>query len=386
MSGEKMIPKINLLYVIASMSNGGAETLAIRLAEQLDKNLFNATVCSLSDEGPLREIMQEKRVPFITMAKKEGVDLALVRRLRKELTIRQINIVHTHNIAPLLYSRPAIFLNKKIKHVHTEHINMEKELSYSMKDRLYNAILYPGLNGFISIARHLTDHFCSMYDLSRVKVATIHNSVPIAPSLEATKKSLRQEFGVGEKVPIIGNISALRPQKDHVTLLRAMKIITKHYPDACLAIAGDGELKQELAIICRELDLDKNVRFLGYRADVNELLAQFDIFVLSSLYEGLPLCILEAMAAGKPVVATDADGTNEVVLHKVTGLLTPLRDPGKMAEAILALLADPVMSVLLGTAGRRRIETEYNMSTMIHRYEDFYRNLMSGTSISEIKC
>ena len=371
-----MTPKINILYVIHSLDNGGAETLAIRLAEKLDKNSFRATVCSLSDQGPLRELLESKEVPYFTLGKRDGKDLKVALRLRGVLKKQKMDVIHTHNMGPLLYTYLATLFSQKYKIVHTEHINMAKELSYSKKHLMYNRLLYRRLDGFINIAQHLTREYCSRFDLSHTKVETIHNSVDPGKAPSVPTKPLRDQLGVADNVPLIGNISALRPQKDHQTLIRAMKKVCDKIPEAILAIAGEGESQVELKALVEKLGLSQNVKFLGFRSDVDGLLGQFDIFVLSSLYEGLPLCILEAMAAGRPIVATDADGTNEVVRNGETGLLVPLKEPELFADAILTILENPEHAKEMGAIAKKLVEDEHNMDKMIDQYELFYQELL----------
>lgn len=363
---------INLLYVIQSLNNGGAETLGIRLAASLDPKRFTATVCSLCDEGPLRGMLEATGVAHVTLGKKDGVDVSLVPRIRSLLRSRKIDIVHTHNKGPLFYTRLATLFSRRVAFVHTEHINMEKELSYSNKHDLLDRFLFRGIDGFLSIAGHLSDYYQTQYNLSRVRFTTVHNSVSLPELPKTPLTSLRRDLGLGHDQPLIGNISALRRQKDHATLLRAMPLVLDQRPDAMLVIAGEGELKQELAELADELGVSANVRFLGYRSDVNDLLAQFDMFVLPSLYEGLPLCILEAMAAAAPVVATNADGTNEVVRHGETGLLVPVQDPHALAQGMLAMLEDKPRAKAMGQAARELIRMEYNLENMIKQYEEFY--------------
>jgi glycosyltransferase involved in cell wall biosynthesis len=371
------MPKINLLYMIQSLNNGGAETLAIRLAQNLDKTRFNPAVCSLCDEGPLRDILDSRQTPYITLGKKEGKDMSLPFRIRSVLASRNIHLVHTHNQGPLLYTRLATLCGyRSVKLIHTEHINMAKEYSYSRRHRIINRFLFKGLHGFIGIAEHLSRDFEIRLKNTGALITTILNSVSLPETGTAPDKALHKELGVAPDRPIIGNVSALRTQKDHATLLQAMRIVVDHQPDALLAIAGDGELKNTLHDLSRELGLTDHVRFLGYRSDVDSLLAQFDIFVLSSLYEGLPLCILEAMAAARPVVATDAEGTNAVVHHGKTGLLVPLQDPAGLAEALLGLLRDKTAAGKLGNAARKLIQEEYNLADMVLKYERFYEQVL----------
>lgn len=367
---------IKLLYVIHTMNNGGAEALAIRLAEQLNKSHFPTAVCSLSDEGPLKEILVEKQIPFFTLGKKAGKDLGLIWRLKDFVSKRKYTIVHTHNQGPLLYAGLAKVFGGKFLLVHTEHINETKEISYSTKDILYNKFLYRQLDGFISIARHLTKYFRSHYNLSHAQLTTIPNSIAIetAPSLPISE--LRRELGLSDETVIVGNISALRPQKDHRTLIKAMEIIVSKMPNIVLVIAGEGESRHELFEYVRQFELGQHIRFLGYRPDVKELLAQFDLFVLSSLYEGLPLCILEAMAAGLAVVATNVEGTNELVRNGQTGLLVPSKQPEQFADAIITVLRDQNLRERMGVAGQQLVADEYNFEKMIDSYASYYRAIM----------
>jgi glycosyltransferase involved in cell wall biosynthesis len=140
-------------------------------------------------------------------------------------------------------------------------------------------------------------------------------------------------------------------------------------------IAGRGELLGQLKAEAAELGLDGKVKFLGFRDDIPELLQELDIFVLPSLSEGLPLSALEAMAAGKPVVATDVGGTHEAVIDRHTGLLVPPEDPQALSEGILCLLRQPELAKIFGDAGRKRVEQIFSLETMIKRYEELYDEL-----------
>ncbi len=153
-----MAGKINLLYIINSMNNGGAEVLAIRLAKKLDKSKFNPIICSLSDEGPLKDVLIRSGIPFHVLGKKEGKDLGLIFRLRRLISREKIDILHTHNQGPLLYGYLSTRLFKRIIFIHTEHINMEEEISYSLRHQYYNKILLSGIDGFLSIAGHVTEY------------------------------------------------------------------------------------------------------------------------------------------------------------------------------------------------------------------------------------
>ena len=368
------------MYMIYSLNNGGAEMLALKLAEAINTDHFNVLICSLSDAGPLREILEKKNIDFLTLGKKEGKDLTIVRKLTKVLNNYNIDIVHTHNQGPLLYMYLARFFQNNCLLVHTEHINMNKEHSYQKKHLIYNRILYRKINGFVSVAEHLTRDLKTHYGLRKAKVDTIRNCVASNTAQIIPGVSLREELGVSKDTFIIGNISALRKQKDHTTLLKAMEQLNTKYPNTILVIAGDGELKNELQSKAKELGLEKAIYFLGYRSDVNELLSQFDIFVLPSLYEGLPLCILEAMSAARPIVATNADGTNELIEDETTGLLVPLSDHVQLAAALERLIEDADLAKALGKNAKEHVKAKYSMDEMILSYELYYKELLEESS------
>ncbi|MGE5192782.1 MAG: GT4 family glycosyltransferase PelF, partial [Deltaproteobacteria bacterium] len=167
-----------------------------------------------------------------------------------------------------------------------------------------------------------------------------------------------------------------RLTKDQRTLLRAMRLVVDEVSDFVLDIVGDGPDRPALESLCDELRLRGNVRFLGFRDDVHALLPQSDLFVLSSVTEGLPMTLLEAMAAGLPTVSTDVGGISELVAEGETGRLVPPQSPEALAAAILELVRDPERAARMGTAGRRRVAGEFDLRRVVARYEDLYQKLL----------
>jgi glycosyltransferase involved in cell wall biosynthesis len=166
----------------------------------------------------------------------------------------------------------------------------------------------------------------------------------------------------------------LDSQKGHEYLLRAAAGV----PEATFILAGDGPLRPRLEELARSLGLAERVLFLGHRDDVPALLASCDLFVLPSLYEGLPLSLLEAMASGRPAIATDVPGSNEVVHHAESGLLVPRADPLALADAIRRLLADPAAAERLARAGRARVDRDFSVERMVRGVEAVYDQLLAS--------
>jgi glycosyltransferase involved in cell wall biosynthesis len=180
-------------------------------------------------------------------------------------------------------------------------------------------------------------------------------------------------MGASER-PIVLTLARLDRQKGLYYLLEAAALV----PEAVFVLAGEGPEWPALEAQARALGLTKRVILLGYRDDVSDLLASCDVFVLPSLFEGLPLSVLEAMAAGKPVVATAIGGTDEAVVDGVTGLLVPPADPAALAKGIRMVLSDPVLSARLGAAGRARAHEQFSAEAMVRRVSDVYDELLDS--------
>ncbi len=355
------------------MGIGGAEMLVARLSKALDKEIFNPIVCSLSGGESLRRILEDSGVECHDFRKTHGKNLSIPLKILRFIKEKDIDIVHTHCIGPLIYSHLSALLCKKTVFIHTEHINIDKELSYSKKHSIYARYLFRYIDGFVSIAPHLTEYFRNKYQSIDSKITTIPNGIDIKYFDSAGGYStLREEIGMPEDAPMIGNISALRPQKNHKTLITAVIEVLKKVPEARLVIAGTGELEEDLKGFTVEHGLADKVFFLGYRNDVASLLREFDVFVLPSYYEGLPLCLLEAAAAGVPIVCSDIEGNSDIVKHGVSGLCVSPFDVHAMADAIVRILTDPVLSRTLSFEARSVVRERFDFDRIVSRYEEYY--------------
>jgi glycosyltransferase involved in cell wall biosynthesis len=201
------------------------------------------------------------------------------------------------------------------------------------------------------------------------KVQVIRNGIDLTGFPAANRKALE---GDGRAI----SVGRLHAVKDQATLLRATRRIVDVRPEFRLALVGDGPERQGLEQLRRELALEESVRLAGERNDVGERLSQSDLFMLSSLSEGVSLTLLEAMAAGLPVIATDVGGNREVVAHGETGFLVPPGSPEAIASAALSLIDDPARALAMGRAGRKRIEQIFDLGIVVRRYEALYLELL----------
>jgi len=368
--------KIKLLYIIESMKIGGAEMLVAEICRRIDKDKFDVFVCSLSGGTAITEKLEENDIRYYVFDKNPGVDLSIPFKIKKIIKQEKIQIVHTHCQGPLLYTYLATILGKKYRFIHTEHINMEQELGYSKKHLFYNKLFLNKLDGFISISEHVSKYFHEKYPKISRRMVTIPNGINVDRfSSQNNTNNLRKELRFDNNTKIIGNISALRDQKDHATLLYAMKKIINNIDNVRLVIAGSGYLDVKLKQLADDLNLNEYVRFLGYRSDVENLLSGFDVFVLPSLYEGLPLCLLEASASGTPLVASNIPGNDEIVRNCNNGLLFQTGNSEELANQISKILKDENLSQIFSMNGKTKSAELYNENDMISKYEKYYLNL-----------
>jgi glycosyltransferase involved in cell wall biosynthesis len=221
----------------------------------------------------------------------------------------------------------------------------------------------------------LADRLSRETGFSITRIRTIRNGVDLSRFTGVDRTGAREVLGLGGRGLVVVTIGRLVPVKDHMTLLEALAQLHRRGTAVTAVIAGDGPLKDQLRQQAAALGLGDAVRFLGHRTDVETVLAAADVFVLSSESEGLSNTILEAMAAGLPVVATSVGGADEIIQDGVTGRLVPSGSPVKMAEALASMLGDPAVRRSMGSAGRARAEAEFSLEGMVQRYQVLYCEL-----------
>ena len=185
-------------------------------------------------------------------------------------------------------------------------------------------------------------------------------------------EAVRQELGISPDRLVIGMVGRLHVQKGHLYLIEAAEKLTKQFSSLLFVLVGDGPLGEELKDRVHQKHLDAHFQFLGFRHDVDRLLHAFDIFTLPSLYEGLPNVILEAMACGKPVVASHVDGSKELIVPEETGLLVDPKDVDQLVNALGQLIESPSLLKQMGRAGRKRVEEVYSLKKQIETFETMY--------------
>ncbi len=362
---------LDVLQVITTIDVGGAETHLLSLCRGLVGDGHRVHVVYLKGAGTLHPAFAQLGIRPEKMALERPAQLpACVFRLYRHLRRHRYSLVHTHllkanfagSIASRMAGNPRVLASKH---------NDEPQLLQPLIARLhrYSSKLDRGV---ICISRHVLEHTVRHGGVDPRKCHVVHYGVEEAAAA-ADEGSLRAELGLGASTPVIACVARLVPRKGHVHLLAAMEKIVDERRDAHLGIVGDGPERTDRERRCRERGLEAHVHFLGERLDVPRLLGQIDVFVLASEAEGLGRVILEAMAAGKPVVASRVGGIPEMVVDGETGFLVTPGDSRELAERILAILADRERAAEFGRAGRRRVEQRFSMRSMMDQTLAIYR-------------
>lgn len=357
-----------VLYFITELSAGGAQSVMLHLVERLDRQRFEPSVaCLFNASGSTGQALREQGVPVLEAGTHHKGDLASFGRLYRIIAELKPAILHTHLFHANL---PGRFLGRLAKVpviINTEHtLAMESEWRYRI-----NRWSAPMADRVVAVSAAVRDFCIKHIGLPASKVVLIRNGIEIPRELP-DQQSARKSLGLPGDIPLLGALGRLDPAKGYDVLLEALPRVA----GACLTIAGEGPERHRLEALAQTLGIADRVRWLGFQAEILPVLAAFDLFIQPSRYEGLPVTVLEAMAAGLPVVATSIGGTPEAVLDGETGRLVPPEAPELLAAAINDLLNVPSRRLEMGAAGRARIGSHFSLSEMVCQTEALYTALL----------
>ncbi len=369
---------IRLLHIIPSLERGGAEKQLALLAAGLPRDEFDARVCCLTRGGAYEEELRKCDVPFHIIGKRLKYDPLAYRRLKRHIRDVQPDIVHTWLFASNAYGRKAAAAAGVKQIVAGERcVDRWKQWHHWAVDRW----LARRTQRIIANSTGVRD-YCVGHGLPADKFTVIPNGVsPLAASQTsediASRESILQQLNLPHDVQLLGAVGRLWPQKNYKHMLWSMCLLKEIRRDFHLLIFGEGPHRWRLERYGRQVQiLGEHVSLLGERGDVARFLPHLTCLVNTSDYEGQSNAIMEAMAAGLPVVATDIPGNRDLVVPDVTGFLTAPGDRAGTARGVNELLDDPELRQRMGEAGRARMLAEFSVQQMIARHVEVYRGLM----------
>lgn len=364
---------MKILQLIETAEPGGAETLVVNLAKGHRSKGHNCII-GLLETGWLDSILSQEGFETIVVEERGRFDLQCIVELSKIIRTFKIDLVHSHEFLMNIYGTAAAVINK-IPVITTVH---GKNYYYAKRRRRLAYRLISRLSTMVAVG---DDVKCILEDRVGIKhgrVRRIYNGVDCdqysSPESEAASTGIRACLSIPADCPVIGTVGMLVPVKGHNTLLRAARMVVEYHPDAIFLVVGDGPLKADLIAEACRLGIEANVRFTGFRSDIRNLISMVDLYVCSSVSEGISLSILEAMAAGKPVIATSVGGNKEIVVNDETGILVKADDPSSMAIKIISLLRNGQRARELGLNGRRRVNDEFSLQRMQDSYHGLYED------------
>jgi L-malate glycosyltransferase len=359
-----------VLHVALSLNPGGAERLVIELCRRLAGEVQSA-VCCLDDKGCWANELEREGVQVVPLGRHPGFRPMLAREIAHLAARFGADVLHCHEYSPFVYGTLSQVLRPSVRVISTEHGRLDDRPA-TIKRRIGTRMLNWLPSTVVAVSRSLRTRLVAEgFPASRVRVVLngIDPGPPPAPEL---RRQARARLGLHEEELVIGAVGRLAAVKDFSALIAAFGLLRSLPRRARLVIVGDGPERAALAAQARAANVSRTVLFTGHQRDTPALMPAFDIFVNSSIYEGVSLTVLEAMAASVPVLATAVGGTPEILQDGVNGRLIPSRSFREMASAIAALARDPELCRRLGAAGRSRVLQSFHIDRMVRTYAGLY--------------
>lgn len=371
-------------HLILSTVFSGAEKVVVDELNTLDRAKFVPNlVCTTANETAFRRRLRGdvRVVPIRPGRRSWARDPGLALRVRRALRAIGPRVLCCHNNAAW---NLGTLLRPFVGHpgvVITEHINLtglggqSKTARRSARMAGYLFVmhrLWRRKTRFVAVSPSVRHYFEQVYGLPASRVEVLENGIPVAeyPYAYRSSTGLRNELGIDGDAPLLVVVGRLETQKGHAYLDEALASLQEAWPSLRAVYLGEGPLRGAIAADLADKGLASTVHLLGFRDDLKEVLAAADLFVLPSLWEGLPIAVLEALSLGMPVVATAVDGTPRIIADGVDGLLVPPRDPPALAAAIHKMLHDPAAARALGEHGRRTVQERFDIRGRVARLEE----------------
>lgn len=371
-------PKIKLLETIRQGQIGGGESHLLSLVENLDRDRFDPVVLSFT-EGPMVDRLQAMNIPVEVIPTTKPFNFMVWGKVKDLMQRHQIQLVHAHGTrACSNVFQPTRSLGLPLVYtIHGWSFHDDQHPLLKKVRVMGEKLLTRKADTNISVS--LSNQQTGKRYFSEFESVVVNNGIDQQKfNPERNLKNIRQELGIPAHTTLILFVARFIHQKQPLLLLRSFALAARQQPELRLLMVGDGDQKAEALTLVQELGIVDKVIFEKFRQDVPDVLAAADIFVLPSLWEGLPIGLLEAMAMGKAIIGTRVDGTSEVLQHGQNGILLEVEGlEQSLAEALLSLAADPQQRERLGKGARSTISTTYSATTMTRQIEAIYTKLLN---------
>lgn len=369
--------RLKVLRVVIGLNQGGVQQGVLNLCRGLDPARFEPIACAIENSGAIGAEIEKAGFEVILLGYKRQ-PWKTIRALARIMRERQIDIVHASSYHPSLYARIAALLAGRPIMLNYEHTIRERR---RFQRALFNKLLSRFTDAHVAVAMQVAEHVRAWYGYAAETVHVIHNGVDIERFQPAQDKAAAKvAVGLDPSRPVIGMVARLDPLKGCGDFFQAVSRLRDRFDAQWLVVGGARNSQEEEAVLasaraCGVLDC---VQFLGLRRDIPQLLAAFDLYVFPTLKEGFPNSLLEAMAAGCAVVASDFSGNLEVACHERNALIVPMRDAEALTRAMQRLLLDAGLAARLGAQARRDIEADFSLQAYARKMAALYEALWAS--------
>lgn len=368
-----MIAQPKVAHVVLSLQPGGLERLVCTLVSSPVLATVPTIIVCLDEPGVLAPVVETAGCRIVMVKRRAGLDVGLIGRLARVFKQEGVTVVHTHSLDPMLYAGWAAWFTSVSVRIHTQHDTWLR--TYNWKDRLKFRVASTVFHKIVGVSQDTTRAF-GLYGISSQKAVTILNGIEekkfSRKQMEANQTTIESTHGCTKREWVVGSVARLSPEKGIHHLLHAHAILRLRGLPIRLVLVGEGPQRRDLEMLSRTLGISTTVEFMGYQEHVETFLSTFDFFALPSITEGIPLSLLEAMAHGLPIVATNVGGIPEIVVHQESGLLVPPGQPEALAQALEQLIQDPGEAERFAKNAEYRIRERFGMTAMSEAYQHLY--------------
>jgi len=377
----------SLWFLITALCVGGAEQTLVALANDIDTERYDVTVWTIFDVTPLaadldadvtiRSLSDRAHVEngYVTRATNPVAYLLAPTRFCYAAARERPAIIQSFLLFDNVVARLAGVVSPATVVTGVRVVPNDRSRFRSLLDRLTMP-----LSDYVVSNSRAGAEFAVDLGAPRERVSVIRNGRDLDAFREADSQRIEAELAVGDEELVVGTVGRLLERKGHYELVEAWAAVQRHHQNARLLVVGDGPKDGAIQAHARDVGCADSIEFLGRRDDVPELLAAMDVFVFPSHFEGLPGAVIEAMAAGRPIVATPVDGTAELLDAYETGLFVPVEDPDAIAWAVTTLLDCPDLREVLGKRAQQRAVAEFSTDVMVGEFEELYECVLSESS------
>ncbi|HFC53014.1 MAG TPA: glycosyltransferase [Gammaproteobacteria bacterium] len=374
---------IKVVHAVLSLDCGGLERLVLHLCKEGVRAGDRVSVLCLDRAGDLAEEVLQTGAEVVSLERRPGLmSLSEAMRLRKILGSLNPDIIHSHQMGAALYVGTTTLTMRRPPMIHTEHGNHDY---HSLRQRLLGYVAFCTMDRIYCVSQDIADNLTGHHLVSKARLTVQANGIPLPTDRELrTNRLTREQLGIDQQATIFGTVGRLAGIKRQERLLDAAATLAGKGRNLHLILVGEGEQRGMLENRAAELGIEHLVHFAGFQRDPASYISLLDIFILTSDSEGMPMALLEAWAAGKPVIVTAVGGLPELVKEGETGLLVPPGDHERLVGAMESLAGDAEYRRRLGNAGRSLVAKRYSAERIAATYRDAYVSLLQRRNAAPV--